>query len=201
MKKNIPILILSGLSLIIASCTREYDPQQLRMWTFGVESSKAAGRDTANFCYMNLTDGNCYNRTDAKSWCERVDFVYSYMATPGNYRRILQTMQASGLAGDFETVTFSLIQPAGIYGATDADFDRLSKSSHVESLIKKLKIDWNNVRPFVEITNNADDTPDETIFVFITSMGKKGVFKIASYQPKRAPDDKATLTIWLKVQK
>jgi hypothetical protein len=200
MKKIAWILIICSLSVIITSCTRKYDPQDLRMVTFGVASSKATGGDSANGCFMTLSEGWSARHEEAKNFCEWMDFVYSYESSPGNYRRVLETVQHSGLATDFETITSSLIQPVGIKGATDADFDRLTKSYHVESLIKKLKIDWNDARPLVEITNNADDTPDETLFAFVTSRGKKGFMKVASYQRKLAPDDQATLAIYLKVE-
>lgn len=202
MKIIIPVLLLTGLSLLVASCKKDGEPPvPLHSWTINVENGRAVGHDTLNLCYINLTDGASYNREGTKVRSDRVDFVYLYIMNGSYHQRWFSNIFSSAMGSDFDSITNSLIEPVSTRGVTESDFQDLETSADVAALLKKCRVDWRYAQPRAIFTLNDQDVPGVTIFAFYTNTRKKGFFKIEPYTPKVTPDQKATITLTVKVEK
>jgi len=169
----------------------------MQTWTIVAESYGATGGASVNKCYIDLYNGKSYTANDTTGISrEKVDLVYTYIVSSGNFFRVFSSFFYSSSTGD--TVT-SVVNAEYQFLVSNADFDALQSANDIDNLIKS-RVRINGVNISAHLSYLTDNSLGN-IFAFSTKKGKLGFFKIGPYTPGVPGTDKAQLTLTVKIQK
>jgi len=166
-------------------------------WTIIAENFNATGGPAANKCYINLYDGKSYTSNDTTGISkDKVDLTYSYIISSGNYFRLFSSFFYSSSSGE----PIGLILNAEYrFHVSNTEFDALQSSGDIQNLVNS-KVTFTGVNIMDHISYITDNSLGN-IFAFTTKKGKLGFLKIGSYTTQVPGNDKASLTLTVKVQK
>ena len=173
-------IAIFALATMLLSCSKDDKAtSDILGYTLNAESI-ANGLSTSNKCFINLYDGQLYNKDEAILNSDKVDFAYNYRGDGCNACRFFESVTAMSTRTDyvtnFSTITNSKIVATDI---TTSEFDNIKSLADINNLLLSKNITPNN--PSEDITNRVNDVAIAKVFAFKDKNGKLGFFKIGNY--------------------
>ncbi len=203
MKNSIKTIAVLFLTIFAISCSKDDDPappeSNILEYTVNAESI-ANGTSPTNKCFINLYDGLLYNKAEAIANSNKVDFAYNYHGGGCSNCRFFENVTnmstRTGYVSSFSTITNSQIAATDI---TAAEFDALKTSTDINILFTANNI--TSLTGIADVTNRITDVATTIVFAFKDKNNKAGFFKIGNYVANVPDNDKAILTIEVKIIK